>query len=597
MTTTENRPIQDETASKEFRGSQDQPNANEPLAGTNGYSGEQGHFSPTSAETLVGRAVAKYLTEIVDDQTVTLSDIRDELLRRINAEFSLENVGRTGSKSPSGPIVKIQYLDERTVTSVLLARYRIVSVDLSEGEVDDMTLLAMYVDFGDQEGTYSTSERQIKSLASQLKPSMNSRALDSVYASMRVHAPLVERTSLPHLVPVGNGVFDHAKQVLRPFSPDWVFLSKIPTEYDPNAQSPVIAMPDGVEWTFDGWLRSLSDDEGVPELLWEVISACVRSYLPWNKALWLVSERGNNGKGTLVQLIRNLLGKKACSAVPFADFGHEFKMEPLIRSRVNLVDENGVGTFAERIDTWKAFVTGDTITMNRKHKTPVAVSWRGIDIQCLNSFNQRTKDRSESFYRRLLIIPFNKWFGDSERKYIKRDYLARTDVLQYVLKRALEMRHTEFSNPAACREALDEYRGTNNALLSFWNEFKDQLIWDLIPFRFLYALYREWFRRVNPSGQTESMNAMVSFLKEHLATSPDWEHKGSVDVRPKQMMAAPEPLIVEYGLTEWMNDSYSGSDPLKRAVVSSLKPNYKGLVRRQPSNSTAGPASATIPTS
>ncbi|WP_219720011.1 hypothetical protein, partial [Microbacterium sp. UMB0228] len=44
---------------------------------------------------------------------------------------------------------------------------------------------------------------------------------------MHTHAPVRRRTLEPHLIPVDNGVFDHARQELRPFSEDWVFLSKI----------------------------------------------------------------------------------------------------------------------------------------------------------------------------------------------------------------------------------------------------------------------------------------------------------------------------------------------------------------------------------
>ncbi|WP_166790612.1 MULTISPECIES: phage/plasmid primase, P4 family [unclassified Cryobacterium] len=527
------------------------------------------------------RAVSKYLTDIVDDAPVTLGEIRDALLRRINGEFTLENTGRKDSHSTFRPINKIQVLDELTVVRVLLARHRIVAVDLSEGQADDMTLLAMYVEFGEAEGVYTTSEAQIKALASDLKPSMTATSIDSVYARLRVHAPVVRRTTEPHLIPVANGVFDHARQVLRPFSPDWVFLSKLPTSFDPDAESPVIVMPDDVEWDVESWISSLSDDEGVPELLWEVISAAVRSYAPWDKAIWFAAERGNNGKGTLVEMLRNVLGTKACSAVKFADFGHEFKMESLVHARVNLVDENDVGDFFARIADWKAAITGDVFTLNRKYKTPVAVRFLGIDIQCFNSNTPRTKDRSESFYRRLLIVQFKKWFGGDERKYIKLDYLKRPEVLRYVLKRALEMQHTKLSNPKACQDALDDYRGSNNMLMSFWREFEPQLTWDLVPFGFLHALYSEWSRKTNPSGQPESVNALISFLREHLAGSPEWEHKGSVAVRPKRMMSAPEPLISEYGLVDWMNSSYTGSDPLKRSVVSPLKVNYKGLVRRR----------------
>jgi len=523
--------------------------------------------------------VGNYLTGIIDDPAVTLSDVRDALLRRLNGEFSLENSGRKDAYSTFGPIQKMRALDEMTVARVLLARHRIVAVDLSEGRAEDMALVAMYIEFGEDEGTYTASEARIKALASTLKPSMTAKSIDSVYARLRIHAPVVQRTTQPLLIPVANGVFDHARQELRPFSPDWVFLSKLPTAYDPDAESPVILMPDGVAWDVESWINSLSDDEGVPELLWEVISAAVRSYAFWDKAIWFTAERGNNGKGTLVEMLRNLLGPTACSAVKFADFGHEFKMESLLYARVNLVDENDVGDFFARIADWKAAITGDLFLLNRKYRTPLAMRFLGIDIQCFNSNTPRTKDRSESFYRRLLIVKFRKWFGGAERKYIKRDYLARSEVLRYVLKRALEMQHTVLSNPVACQEVLDDYRGNNNTLMSFWLEFEEQFIWDLVPFRFLHALYREWSRRTNPSGHPESVNALVSFLREHLAGSPKWDHKGSVDVRPKGGMSAPEPLIAEYDLTDWMNGSYTGTDKLKRSIVSPLKTNYKGLVR------------------
>jgi len=582
----ENRPTDGEAASKEFGCSEvnvtpTSPSVHSRMERESTSPAPAVEFTPTSKETLVEEVASKFLTGIIDDTTIRLGEIRDALLQRINGVIALENGGRKDSYSTSPPLIKSQTLDELTVAQVLLARYSIVAVDLSEGRADDMTLLAMYVEFGDEEGTYTTSEARIKGMASELKPSMTKNAIDSLFARLRIHAPQVSRTTHPHLIPVANGVYDHVRQVLRPFSRDWVFLSKLPTAYDADAESPVIVMHDGEKWDVESWIESLSDDEGVPELLWEVISAAVRSYAPWDKAIWLTAERGNNGKGTLVEMLRNLLGTRACSAVKFADFGHEFKMEGLVHARVNLVDENDVGDFFDRIADWKAAITGDVFNLNRKYKTPVAVRFLGIDIQCFNSNTPRTKDRSESFYRRLLIVKFNKWFGGTERKYIKRDFLCRPEVLRYVLRRALEMQHTELSNPKASQEALDDYRGTNNMLLSFWEEFEPQLAWGLVPFGFLHVLYSEWFRRTNPSGKPESLNALISFLREHLGGSAEWEHKGSVAVRPKGLMSAPEPLIAEFNLMDWMNSTYTGADPLKKSIVSPLKVNYKGLVRRR----------------
>lgn len=70
-------------------------------------------------------------------------------------------------------------------------------------------------------------------------------------------------------------------------------------------------------------------------------------------------------------------------------------------------------------------------------------------VQCLNEM-PRIKDKSDSFYRRQLFIPFTKCFTGAERKYIKQDYLKRKDVLEYVLWKVLNMDYYELPIPKAC---------------------------------------------------------------------------------------------------------------------------------------------------
>ena len=69
----------------------------------------------------------------------------------------------------------------------------------------------------------------------------------------------------------------------------------------------------------------------------------------------------------------------------------------------------------------------------------------------------RVKDKSDSFYRRQLFIPFTKCFTGAERKYIKDDYLKRKEVVEYVMYKVLNMNYYEFDVPEACKTALEEY--------------------------------------------------------------------------------------------------------------------------------------------
>jgi len=49
---------------------------------------------------------------------------------------------------------------------------------------------------------------------------------------------------------------------------------------------------------------------------------------------------------------------------------------------------------------------GDDILINRKFEKPIAVQIKAINIQMLNGL-PKTKDKSDSFYRRLIIVPFS----------------------------------------------------------------------------------------------------------------------------------------------------------------------------------------------
>ena len=152
-------------------------------------------------------------------------------------------------------------------------------------------------------------------------------------------------------------------------------------------------------------MADLSDDPEIVELLWQILGAIIRPHVRWNKSAWLYSETGNNGKGTLCELMRSLCGDGSYAAIPLINFSKDFALEPLTRSTAIIVDENDVGCFIDKAANLKAVITNDVIPINRKFKTPLSYQFYGFMVQCLNEF-PRIKDKSDSFYRRQLFIPF-----------------------------------------------------------------------------------------------------------------------------------------------------------------------------------------------
>lgn len=211
-------------------------------------------------------------------------------------------------------------------------------------------------------------------------------------------------------------------------------------------------------------------------------------------------------------------------------------------------------------------------------------------MQCINGM-PKVKDRSNSFYRRQLVIPFLKNFQDSERKYIKDDYIGRKDVLEYVLWRVLNMDYYELSEPEACKHMLLEYKEVNDPVRQFWAEMEGQFSWHLLPYRFLYDLYCAWAKENCPDAENIGKKQFTNDIMEVAKNSRDWYVPPKVYEKTSNMMRPPlirtgylmdggEMLVKEYGLGRWQNKNYNGLNEDIRYRPSNLSCSYRGILAR-----------------
>ena len=138
-----------------------------------------------------------------------------------------------------------------------------------------------------------------------------------------------------------------------------------------------------------------------------------------------------------------------------------------------------------------------------------------------------------------------------------------------------ETDYYELAEPDACSALLDDFRVANDPLRQFADEIFLAASWHLLPCKFLYDLYRHWFQRNQPSGRMLGRNAFYESI-EGLAEEQGWQLQERV--RSTGRMDFPEPLILEYDVTEWMNKSYRGSDNDRRCMPE-LNDSYRGYVR------------------
>ena len=539
--------------------------------------------APTVPQNEIIRETTRTFLDTVDPTNPPAPQkIEQALIDLVNQELTIEN---STARDKGNQMALLKKLTFSQIAQIMLHLHKICRIAPSGKNTDrDYDLLAMYAASGEDEGIYVTSEDAFRAVARQYDYALTTNDFREILAAMKDEAPRRYRCHDRDLIADNNGIFDYRTKELRPFDPELVFLSKSHVDYVPGAKNPVLHHDDGTSWDVESWMQSLSDDPEVVELLWEILGAIIRPHVRWNKSAWLFSEEGNNGKGTLCELMRNLTGPTAYASIPIADFSKDFLLEPLTRASAIIVDENDVGTYIDRAANLKAVITYDVISINRKFKSPIAYQFYGFMVQCLNEF-PRIKDKSESFYRRQLFVPMTKNFKGIERRYIKDDYLHRDEVLQYVLHRVLNMDYYTLSEPEATKDILDRYKGFNDPVRAFWEEFEEQFTWDLLPFPFLYDLYLAWFSATSPSGSPVGRNVFIKDLLNIVKTSTLW-YCGDQEqrIRPGQRMDKPETLIAEYELRKWYNPSYTGTDPVRKSMPQKASV-YRGLTRI-----TAGPA-------
>ena len=530
--------------------------------------------------TIHRRIVEDYLQLIDANDPPEPDQIESDLLSMLNNEIEQQNA----SRPKNNKIKTCQTLLPVEIALILLKLHpiaRIPGAGVNDTNTDsEYDLLGLYHPDGPQAGIYTISTDEFRKLIRAYHYSITSKDMLEVINNLKDLAPVKYRCEDPDLIAVNNGIFNYKTKQLIPFDPELVFLSKSEVNYNPNAKNIIIHNDtDNTDWDVESWIKELSDDPEIVNTIWELTSAVIRPNVSWKKAAFLYSEKGNNGKGTLCTLLRNLCGINTCTSIPLNDFSKDFMLEPLINASAIIVDENDVGVYIDKCANLKAVITNDIIQINRKYKMPIAYRFKGFMIQCLNEF-PKIKDRSDSFYRRQLFVPFEKCFTGRERSYIKDTYLYDKNVLEYVLYKAVNTNFYTLSEPTACKNILAEYKEFNDPVRRFWEEFSSQFAWDLLPFDFLYDLYKEWFREESPAGTPIGKITFINDLVNIINNDPIWEcNDKRAKVRTAKRMDQPEKLILRYSLKNWYNNTYKGNDPNKIAKPE-LLPAYRGVKRK-----------------
>lgn len=267
-----------------------------------------------------------------------------------------------------------------------------------------------------------------------------------------------EATNSGDVLNVKNGLINLNTFELMPHTPDLLSVVQLPVAYDPEADCSAI----------DEFLRKVVPEDCIPVIL-EMAGYCLVPTMKYEKALMLVGE-GGNGKGTLIAALTALLGTENVAQVSFQDLAeNRFAAAELFGKMANL-HADIPSKILENSSRFKELVSGDRIRAEEKHHPAFSFFNRAKLIFSANE-PPVSKDNTDGFHRRLLIVPFPNKFTDREL----RQRLFTSEGLSGFLLRALQglarLRAQDgFSQSATVDAALTDYRQRGDTVFRFISE-------------------------------------------------------------------------------------------------------------------------------
>jgi phage/plasmid-associated DNA primase len=264
---------------------------------------------------------------------------------------------------------------------------------------------------------------------------------------------------------------------LVPHTPDFYYIYEPIVTYDPGANSSscdrLLEVLDAQEQ--DIFLKTIAASLDLPT---------IRKYKGRMVRALLLKGHGSNGKDTLREVVAAMYGYQGMTGKTLSDFaaydnGRKFSIAPLKYSRVNWASENTNTTRLDKIQSAKAFITGDPLDSERKGKDEEPFKPKGVALFNMND-TPNLRGTLEAIAGRYAVLTFNKTFkigadpskGELEADPRFKDDLAflRTQVLPAFLNKvldALTQLMTEGINYDCTHKALEDIQAENSHLFQF----------------------------------------------------------------------------------------------------------------------------------
>lgn len=271
----------------------------------------------------------------------------------------------------------------------------------------------------------------------------------------------IKEQSPARYIAFNNGVYDIVTHTMQPHTPNFIITNLIPWNYNPGAYSEIM----------DNALNDWScNNSAVRSLIEELIGYCLYRANDFEKSFILTGD-GANGKSTFLDCVRALLGGKNCCSLDLSELGDRFSTVRLKAMLANIGDDIEASFLTEKqLAKFKKLVSGNVVSAERK----------GVDGEDMRSYAKlifsanevpKMQNFGKPLRRRLVVIPFDANFGDSNDPYLKYK-LCEREAMEYLITLAVAaleriLKNRSFTKTDKSEELLNELEVESNSVAAF----------------------------------------------------------------------------------------------------------------------------------
>jgi DNA primase catalytic core len=304
-----------------------------------------------------------------------------------------------------------------------------------------------------------------------------------------------------------NGLLNVSTRRFKPHSPDYYSTTQVGIRYDPEAECPV----------FDKFLAEILPEPDDRMRIADLFGFClIRDY---HIQKWFMFHgQGANGKGTLLDVLKDFLGHHNVSGVELQRLDDPFLPAELYGKLANIVGDLSSKELYQT-GRLKSLSSGtDIVQAQKKYGQPFTFVNHAKLIYAANEL-PRTKDKTLAFWRRVCLLEFKQTFiGKKEDRSMLKKLTTPEElsgILNYALDGVQRIRDDKSILTTDDHKRVEKlYIRGADSIESF---YMDMVIvttdeYDQIGGNEIYKLYLRYCEDGNTTAKTETRRIFTSQL-------------------------------------------------------------------------------------